>query len=302
MKKYILLVGVLGIFSLFAGCSDDNSNALAPVDGDDTATESSSSVKASSGNESKDKSSSSEKPSSSDGKAKPGPTDTTTIHQQVYVTDSGAIAASSYVSSGIFCWTEGCEAQFASSSSAASSSSEKIVIEVSSESSEPPEVNGDRMTDKRDGKSYKLQNVAGKLWMAEDLAYETSNSMCFDKNEANCTKYGRLYTYNSATHACPAGWRLPNRNEAQSAINAEDFPWSYSGRCKGESCDFTEQMGFHWTEATAQDGDKNFESNKGDGYAVIIVEKEPGYAGDNDQKFFQVDEKSKFFSVRCVQE
>ena len=302
MKKYILLVGVLGIFSLYAGCSDDNGNALAPANEDDTATESSSSVKASSGNESKDESSSSEKPSSSDGKAKPGPTDTTTIHQQVYVTDSGAIAASSYVSSGIFCWTEGCEAQFASSSSAASSSSEKIVIEVSSESSEPPEVNGDRMTDKRDGKSYKLQNVAGKLWMAEDLAYETSNSMCFDKNEANCTKYGRLYTYNSATHACPAGWRLPNRNEAQSAINAEDFPWSYSGRCKGESCDFTEQMGFHWTEATAQDGDKNFESNKGDGYAVIIVEKEPGYAGDNDQKFFQVDEKSKHFSVRCVQE
>ena len=177
MKKYILLVGVLGIFSLFAGCSDDNSNALAPVDGDDTATESSSSVKASSGNESKDKSSSSEKPSSSDGKAKPGPTDTTTIHQPVYVTDSGAIAASSYVSSGIFCWTEGCEAQFASSSSAASSSSEKIIIEVSSESSEPPEINGDRMTDKRDGKSYKLQNVAGKMWMAQDLNYERSGSM-----------------------------------------------------------------------------------------------------------------------------
>ena len=61
-------------------------------------------------------------------------------------------------------------------------------------------------------------------------------------------------------------------------------------------------MGFHWTSATPQDGDKNFEENKGDSYAVIIVEKEPGYAGDNDQKFFQVDEKGKHFSVRCVQE
>ena len=301
MKKYILLVGVLGIFSLFAGCSDDNSNALAPVDGDDTATESSSSVKASSGNESKDMSSSSEKPSSSDGKAKPGPTDTTTIHQPVYVTDSGAIAASSYVSSGIFCWTEGCEAQFASSSSAASSSSEKIIIEVSSESSEPPEINGDRMTDKRDGKSYKLQNVAGKMWMAQDLNYEKSGSMCFNNEDANCTKYGRLYTFSSAQEACPAGWRLPNRNEAQAVINDESFPWSYSGRCKTGECDFTEKMGFHWTSATPQDGDKNYGEKTGE-IAVIIVEKEPGYAGEETPKFFQVDEKAKYFSVRCVQE
>lgn len=301
MKKYILLVGVLGIFSLFAGCSDDNGNALAPVDGDDTATESSSSVKASSGNESKDKSSSSEKPSSSDGKAKPGPTDTTTIHQQVYVTDSGAIAASSYVSSGIFCWTEGCEAQFASSSSAASSSSEKIIIEVSSESSEPPEINGDRMTDKRDGKSYKLQNVAGKMWMAQDLNYERLGSMCFNNEDANCTKYGRLYTFSSAQEACPAGWRLPNRNEAQAVINDESFPWSYSGRCKEGDCDFTEKMGFHWTSATPQDGDKNYGEKTGE-IAVIIVEKEPSYAGEETPKFFQVDEKAKHFSVRCVQE
>ena len=301
MKKYILLVGVLGIFSLFAGCSDDNSNALAPVDGDDTATESSSSVKASSGNESKDMSSSSEKPSSSDGKAKPGPTDTTTIHQQVYVTDSGTLAASSYVSSGIFCWTEGCEAQFASSSSAASSSSEKIIIEVSSESSEPPEINGDRMTDKRDGKSYKLQNVAGKMWMAQDLNYERSGSMCFNNEDANCTKYGRLYTFSSAQEACPAGWRLPNRNEAQAVINDESFPWSYSGRCKTGECDFTEKMGFHWTSATPQDGDKNYGEKTGE-IAVIIVEKEPSYAGEETPKFFQVDEKPKYFSVRCVQE
>ena len=54
--------------------------------------------------------------------------------------------------------------------------------------------------------------------------------------------------------------------------------------------------------AEPQDGDKNFDSNKGDKFAVIIVEKEPGYAGDDTQKFFQVDEKAKHFSVRCVQE
>ena len=83
----------------------------------------------------------------------------------------------------------------------------------------------------------------------------------------------------------------------------DSYPWSYSGRCKDGNCDFTEKMGFHWTSATPQDGDKNFDSNKGDSYAVIIVEKEPDYAGEGaEQKFFQVDSKAKFFSVRCVQE
>ena len=292
MKKYILLVGVLGIFSLYAGCSDDNGNALAPANEDDTATESSSSVKASSGNESKDKSSSSEKPASSDGKAKPGPTDTTTIHQQVYVTDSGTIAASSYVSSGIFCWTEGCEAQFASSSSAASSSSEKIVIEVSSESSEPPEINGDRMTDKRDGKSYKLQNVAGKLWMAEDLNYETSNSFCsLEGGEDYCAKYGRYYTYAAAQRACPEGWRLPTAAEV-TALDSE-VPhewWSVGGRFKVADGKVTEyglenEQGYIWIQA---EGENNSFRVK-------------NYNDSDLHELQKSDGNERAYNVRCVQ-
>jgi uncharacterized protein (TIGR02145 family) len=300
MKKYVLFVGVLGVFSLFAACTVKD-KGLDPLDDDGEATVESSDSSGGKSSTEKAKSSSSTKASSSSAKGSSSPKDTT--HQQVFVSDSEVVEYS-YPSSGIFCWDENCDARLNSSSSAASSSSEKIVIEMSSESSEPPEVNGDRMTDKRDGKSYKLQNVAGKLWMAEDLNFETSNnSMCFDNEDANCTKYGRLYTYNAATRACPAGWRLPTRDEAQAIINADGYPWSYSGRCKEGNCDFTEKMGFHWTSASPQSNDKNYDSNKGDNFAVIIVEKEPGYAGENaDLKFFQVDEKAKHFSVRCVQE
>lgn len=294
MKNYILFVGVLGVFSLFAGCTTGDEGPLAPIDDGSSALESSESVASSS---------SAEKAKSSSGNAASSEehsNDTTIIHTEIIVKRE-IDSTTTYVSSGIFCWTEGCEKDFISSSSV-SSSSETIIIAQSSESNEPPTVNGNTMTDNRDGKSYKLQNVGGKLWMAQDLNHEMSNSMCFDKSNANCEKYGRLYTFGAAQKACPTGWKLPNRNEAQAVINASDYPWSYSGRCKEGDCDFTGKMGFHWIDTEPQDGDKNFDSNKGDKFAVIIVEKEPGYAGDDTQKFFQVDEKAKHFSVRCVQE
>ncbi len=295
MKKYVLFAGVLGVFSLFAGCTDTDTG-LDPIDDGGVAEESSSSAKASSGD--KEKSSSSAKSNSSSEKSS-NSKDTTTIHQQVI--DSSDTGPLTYPSSGIFCWNAGCEAEFASSSSAAPSSSESIIIALSSESTEPPTVNGNTMVDNRNNKTYQLKSVGGKLWMAQDLNYERSGSMCFNNENSNCNKYGRLYTFSSAQEACPAGWRLPNRNEAQAVINADDYPWSYSGRCKGSECDFTEKMGFHWTTATPQDGDKNFGEKSGE-IAVIIVEKEPSYAGEDTQKFFQVDEKPKYFSVRCVQE
>jgi len=290
MKKYILLVGVLGIFSLYAGCSDSGS-ALAPADDDGTSAESSSSAKVNSSADNKDKSSSSDKPASSDGKQ--GTTDTTTVHQPVYVTDTGTVAASSYVSSGIFCWTEGCEAQFASSSSAASSSSEKIVIEISSPSVEPPEINGDRMTDKRDEKTYKLQNIAGKLWMAEDLKYETSGSYCSTEGgEDHCAKYGRFYTYSAAQRACPSGWRLPTASEVTAAdAEVAQTWWSIGGRFKLSGGTVTEyglenEQGYIWIQA---DGENNSFRVK-------------NYNGDDVHELQHSDGEERAYNVRCVQE
>ena len=294
MKRLFACV-VIGAVALFWGCSDTASGPVNPPDdGDISEVDSSdSSAPGSSASENKTSSESS-KPGSSASK------DTVTIVQHVK-DSSGSAEDLTYYSSGIFCWTEGCEKDFVSSSSVESSSSDEIIIAASSASVEPPSVNGNTMVDNRDGRSYKLHNVGGKLWMAQDLAFKTGNSMCFDDNEAKCEEYGRLYAYVGATRACPPGWRLPSREEAQAVIDDESFPWSYSGRCKEGNCDFTGKMGFHWTSATPQSSDKNYGEKTGE-IGVIIVEKEPEYAGSDDQKFFQVDEKSKFFSVRCIQE
>ncbi len=306
MKKITTFLGIVGVVCFFSGCTSDNLESIVAAENasaDITSAASSSPSTASTSSASKDKDKN--KPTSS-GSAS-SETDTTVIHNKYEV--SSKTETPNY-SSGVFCWSQECAAEYADPNKVPDATNAttpgKIDINGNGGGSDDnpnantsPVINGMTMTDMRDNKTYALAQVGSKLWMAQDINYELANSECYNETAANCTTYGRLYTFNAAQKACPPGWHLPSRDEASTVIADESYPWSYSGRCKDGECGFLKGMGFHWTTAEPVSSDKNY-GNEG---AVIIVEKNPDsdYAAET-AKFFQVDSKAKRFSVRCVQD
>ncbi|GBU25161.1 hypothetical protein R83H12_01801 [Fibrobacteria bacterium R8-3-H12] len=98
-------------------------------------------------------------------------------------------------------------------------------------------------TDSRDGKSYKSVKIGTQTWMAENLNYNASGSLCYDNSEANCSKYGRLYDWATAMDIdakynkekwggsdvkhkgiCPTGWHLPSDAEWTTLTNFVGSP------------------------------------------------------------------------------
>ena len=67
--------------------------------------------------------------------------------------------------------------------------------------------------DARDGQEYEIVVIGNQTWFAENLNYEMENSWCYDNKAENCSKYGRLYTWDAAMQACPSGWHLASDDE-----------------------------------------------------------------------------------------
>jgi uncharacterized protein (TIGR02145 family) len=78
-------------------------------------------------------------------------------------------------------------------------------------------------TDPRDDQTYTTIDIGSQTWFAENLNYNTgdgnNNSWCYDNNGSNCDIYGRLYTWEAATSACPDGWHLPSDDEWTTLID-----------------------------------------------------------------------------------
>ena len=143
------------------------------------------------------------------------------------------------------------------SSSASAGSNGEPSVESSSSSVTADETGS--MTDSRDGKTYRTVKIGDQVWMAENLNYAyykfevlgkafTSDSIswCYGNDPANCTKYGRLYTWGAAMDSvgkwstngkgcgytktcsptypvrgvCPDGWHLPTKADFETLFTA----------------------------------------------------------------------------------
>lgn len=72
-----------------------------------------------------------------------------------------------------------------------------------------------KLLDPRDKQRYNTVRMAdGRIWMAENMKYNTNESICPNNNQKECDKLGRLYSQEGAKEACNIdGWKLPNDKE-----------------------------------------------------------------------------------------
>jgi uncharacterized protein (TIGR02145 family) len=142
------------------------------------------------------------------------------------------------------------------------------------------------LNDSRDGKIYRTVEINEQIWMAENLNYaypkasETATdslSFCFDNDTANCTTYGRLYTWaaamdsaavfsddgkgcgyeetctaaNTVRGVCPEGWHLPSSDEWK-ALEKSVADSLYNGETENVGYALKSKSG--WTEYDCKTG------------------------------------------------
>jgi uncharacterized protein (TIGR02145 family) len=172
---------------------------------------------------------------------------------------------------------------------------------------------GGGFTDSRDGKKYKTVKIGEQVWMAENLNYAINSSVCYDNDQANCEKYGRLYNWETAMKSCPNGWHLPSKEEWDKLISAVGGEETAGKKLKAKSGwnedgNGTDDYGFaalsgggglsNGNFAIVGDGGLWWGSNEDDAYRAYV--RIMSYSYEN--ALWSNDSKTNLQSVRCLKD
>ena len=154
---------------------------------------------------------------------------------------------------------------------------------------------GGRVVRDSDGNAYVAKVMSdGRTWTTENLRLALPGSYCHSNAASECLRFGRLYTWASATEACGrlgTGWRLPTDNEWRQLAKAyggtlgdSDGRAAFAGLSAGGSSGFNavlggnretsgnyarlEEHGFYWT-ATESDKEHAWFYNFGIGGGLL---------------------------------
>ena len=268
--KQFLMIGV--VVAVLVACGDDDSDFATRPSGDSSSAcedcDGSSCSKAKSSSSSSVTPQSSERETSVSSSSKKGDPGTSAgmTSSSSGRSSSGGTSSSSVKSSSSkdveLVETSSSSEKSSSSDGSSSSSAQSSSSSVASSAASSSSVLG-TMTDERDGQTYKTVKIGTQTWMAENLNYaytgvpyryerdnevytSDSTSWCYNNVPANCTKYGRFYTWAAAMDSvgewstndkgcgfdvvcsptypvrgvCPEGWHLPTVAEFKALFTA----------------------------------------------------------------------------------
>ncbi len=171
----------------------------------------------------------------------------------------------------------------------------------------------DIFADQRDGNMYKIVEINGQVWMAENLRYEGVEHYVPDGDKNNIAEYGCLYKWEDAIKACPEGWHLPKKADFESLLSAvgkSDSERSHNLRASAFASG-ADAYGFGALPAGSYyyyDGEDSYDEfgSMANFWSAMESERDADYAYglyfDNIFVYAYYNSKFYAFSVRCVKD